>query len=59
MQDGKINRDSNDTENGDDTITRSFVPSILSSNHKEDAINKTLTRLQSERASYALWPHRE
>ena len=45
-----------DDESGDDTISRTFVPSITPTLRETTAINNSLKRVQSTNNAHVLWP---
>ena len=61
LQDDQLideNLDDIDIENGDDAITRTFVPSLPTNKREEVAINDTLERVQNQNP-HVLWPEIE
>ena len=55
VQDDKIINENDDTENDDDTVMHTFVPSLPKNQREETAINNTLKRMQSENP-HTMWP---
>jgi hypothetical protein len=55
QDDQLIDNNLDDIENGNDAITHTFMPSLLTNKYKEAAINDTLERVQNQNP-HVLWP---
>ena len=55
VQYDRIINENDDNKNEDDTIMRTFVPSLPKKQREETAINNTLARMQNENP-HVMWP---